>query len=192
MHPAAFHRRTEVPALGTDWTLRPAHSFEMRQTGVVIGKLLEKGHDRHARQPTERSPRRLKDFAVASWLRHSSIRTPAASTVVGSQALALTFFGSPVMKISPSAGKRPSPAQRFDSVSEQPSVAHTLPDVRALDFRIPVRRALAASSLASARSRARHVSMRGFARSSVCFDQRRSPGRRSNLPRHPPIRLHPL
>jgi hypothetical protein len=77
MHPAAFHRRTDVPALRTDWTVRPAHSFEMRPTGVVTGKLLEKGHDRDARQPIERSPRRLKDFAVASWLRHSPIRTLA-------------------------------------------------------------------------------------------------------------------
>src|SRR5215831_18117317 len=99
-------------------------------------------------QPTERSSRRLKDFAVASWLRHSPIRILAASTVVGSQALALMFFGSLAMKISPSAGQRPSPAQRFNSVGEQPSVAQTLPDVRALAFRIPLRRALAASSLA--------------------------------------------
>jgi hypothetical protein len=91
------------------------------------------------------------------------------------------------------AGKRPS-----HSVSEQPSVAQPLP-VRASDFRIPLRRALAASSLAcftaarwaaSRRDRGR-ATFRALCPIERPFRPAALSGPRPNLPRHPPIRLHP-
>ena len=179
----AFRRRSDVPALGTRRTVGPAHLFEVPPACVIILKLLEEGnHRRH--HPTFRSPRRLKTFAVLSCSRQSSVRSLATSTDAGSHALALTFFGKPAIRISPSGGNLPSPAQRFSSVREQPSASQTFPDVKAFPLRMPERRALAAScsarilaswSLVSARSRARHVSTFGLAASRVCLDQSRVP-----------------